>query len=343
MNASKKAIIVGAGLAGASCAYMLANKLGYEVIVVEKNNAFASGASAITAANLYPRFDAEPSMHMKFYYDCYNKMQCHWRQLICNQQVRRIYQPGMLVALKNDKEFANKSKFLQHCDFAKDQMWIVDVAHASKIAGIAITVPCLFLPNNVTASIPELCKFYLSHPSINLLLNHEVRGYKIVNDRYEVQLTNDIKLDAEVLILCHGDAEGIETYTIRGQSTHLPPQPSLENLKTTISFGRSLTPAFDSCHHLGSTFERHNNSLKLELASQRDNFIALQNFFPDLELLEPAGLKGECGLRRYTKNKLPIIKQITSNPYLFVSTGHGARGLLSCMPAATFIVDRLNI
>jgi tRNA 5-methylaminomethyl-2-thiouridine biosynthesis bifunctional protein len=343
MNTSKKAVIIGAGLAGASCAYMLASKHDWEVTVVEKNNTFASGASVITAANLYPRFDAEPSVHMKFYYDCYNKMQPHWRQLIYNQQVKSIYQPGMLVALKNDKEITNKSKFLQNCDFAKDQMQIVNAAQASRIAGIAITVPCLFLPKNITASIPELCKFYLSHPSVNLLLNHEIRDYKIVKDKYEVQLNDDVRLDAEVLIFCHGASDGVETYTIRGQSTQLPTQLSLAGLETTISFGRSLTPSFDGYHHLGSTFERHNNSSKLELTSQKDNFIALRNFFPDLKLLEPAELKGECGFRRYTKNKLPIIKQLTSNPYLFISTGHGARGLLSCMPAASFIADRLNI
>ena len=53
---SKNIVIIGAGLAGASCAYQLA-LANYQVTILEKaTNIEDCGSSIITAANLYPRF-----------------------------------------------------------------------------------------------------------------------------------------------------------------------------------------------------------------------------------------------------------------------------------------------
>lgn len=335
---NKQAIVVGAGLAGASCAYQLACR-GYQVQVLEKAASIATGASCITAANLFPRFDAAANKYAAFYYFCYQHLQAHWQELLAVQAVPSLHKLGFLLFIFNDEEKSKRQKFLDIWQVPPSLMRIVSAAEASIIAGIAVAHPALYLPENITVSIPQLCQYYLAHPNIKVSLNQEIQTYSRIQNGYKLTMVDDSTLTAPVLVLCNGMGAEVPTYYLRGQTTFLPAQPALQNLKTVLSFGRSLMPAHDGVYHLGSSFDRHLNSPHLEQSVQDSNLHKLKQFLPDMPLQLPSELCGQVGFRLYSKDQMPVIGAVPNMPDLYTSTGHGARGLLSCMVAAETIAD----
>ena len=127
---------------------------------------------------------------------------------------------------KNAEKEAKLQTFLQVFQISPKLMHFVDVATASQISQISCPTKALYLPYNLTVSLPQLRKFYLSQPNIVLHMQAEVKNIVQKRNYWQLRLANNDVLEAEILILCNASASNkfkqthyINFRNVRGQST----------------------------------------------------------------------------------------------------------------------------
>ncbi|MBA8666622.1 bifunctional tRNA (5-methylaminomethyl-2-thiouridine)(34)-methyltransferase MnmD/FAD-dependent 5-carboxymethylaminomethyl-2-thiouridine(34) oxidoreductase MnmC [Holosporaceae bacterium 'Namur'] len=342
----KKAIVIGAGIAGASAAYSL-NKRGWEVAVYEKENDIASWASGNDFGILYPRIEAIWNNITEFYYRAFE----HLLYILKQDTLGKIFgfnQCGLLILPQKEEELGRFEKINLHN--REQYVKLISSLEASDIAGITINTPCLYLPRSGMLSIPKLCKFMLSQERIQVRTNTEITELKFENNRWHIFSHGSLIDRAETLIIANSYAvetlfplQSAQIQEIRGQVTYLPEMKS--ELKSVLCYGGYMTPSRNGYHHLGATFDKHFFSLEMNLESTYKNLAQLNKFLPGFidHDINAEELKGRAGIRCYSKDKLPLIglcpnpefystKNNGQHPYLkglYLSICHGSRGALS--------------
>ncbi|WP_039457080.1 bifunctional tRNA (5-methylaminomethyl-2-thiouridine)(34)-methyltransferase MnmD/FAD-dependent 5-carboxymethylaminomethyl-2-thiouridine(34) oxidoreductase MnmC [Candidatus Jidaibacter acanthamoebae] len=355
----KKAIVIGAGIAGASAAYSL-NKRGWEVTVYEKENDIALRASGNDCGILYPRIEAIWNNITEFYYQAFEHLLYILKQDTLSE-ICRFNQCGLLILPQKEEEIVRFKKIDLHSK--ESYVKLISSLEASEISGVEINNPCLYLPRSGILSIPKLCKFMLSQERIQVKTNTEITELKFENNRWHIFSHGSLIDSAETLIIANSYAaetllplQSAQIQKIRGQVTYLPEMKS--ELKSVLCYGGYITPSRNGYHHLGATFDKHFFSLETNPESSYKNLAQLNKFLPDFidQGINAEELKGRVGIRCYSKDKLPLIGLCpnpgfysTNNngqhPYLkglYLSICHGSRGALSGILGGEIIASQIN-
>lgn len=151
--------------------------------------------------------------------------------------------------------------------------------------------------------------------------------------------------------------------TVRGQITRLPPTPNSQNLQHAINYSGYLTPAWQGFHTVGATFHPKRTDTDETAVDHRENIDRLRNAlpnFPALPAQESEDFSGRVAFRAGTPDYLPYVGPAPDadayrhcyqdglgkgqlkrdyplgavHPHLYVTAGHGSRGITSTLLAA---------
>lgn len=350
--------IIGGGLAGTACAYMLKMR-GLDPVIYEAGETLASGASGNSVGLYNPRFSAKWTPEARFYASAYDLALEIFEQLCHPERSEGSHEAkgdssagkppqndtgdtnrndidwsacGALHLIHDEKKDTRFSKTAQNWPWPETRLRLVSAADASEIAGVPITHDALYLADAGYVSPEKLCR----------ALAHGVR----VHTSAHIETLEDI--EEEIIILAGGmgclsftQAAHLPLKPVRGQITHAQSSVDSAALKTNLCYGGYCTPAINGAHTIGASFQHWLDHDDIIAQDDLDNLGKLQDAVPDIfKDLNIAGHR--AAVRTTTKDHFPVIGKLAGRANLYVSTGHGSHGILSGLLGAQIIADMIT-
>ncbi len=357
------AIVVGAGIAGASTAYALA-KRGVQVTVLEKQPQLAQGASGNRQGLLYAKISAHSTAQTQLLLMGYGYTLRLLKNLLPEEE--NWQQCGILHLNFNATETKRNLSLSQ-----QKHPWYygVNAKVASDLAGIPIAYDGLFWPLGAWLNPKSLIKKLLSHPNINVLTNSPMLSCHQKNNQWQLQTPHEM-LSASHLFLCQGNQSahqpllsGIHFNLIRGQTDLVEATETSQKLNIAISGKTYVSPAWNKQHCFGASFIFHDNNTGWRESEQQDNIRDLHALNPIFADQNAQYHAGHAAIRCDATDHLPVIGAIghseklqtdyaslsldknypiqtpcTWLPNLYVNTAHGTRGLATAPICAEALV-----
>ena len=322
MRPPKTIAIIGGGLAGTACAYVL-KQYGFAPVIYERAAALAPGASGNIRGLYNPRFTALRGAESDFYASAFAQMR---RTLGCMDDVD-FTTIGALHLITDDDKQKRFTRTAENWGWHADHMRVVDAGIASDIAGVQINHAGLYLPDSGFAAPEKLCRAY---------------AYGV-----ETRLLSDIRslddIDADVIILCAGAdvmdfCPGLPVHTVRGQITLAAENEASRCLKTNLCYSGYVSAPQGGYHVVGSTFQKWLSHTDVLVEDDADNLFKLRAVVPALGDLKITGAR--AALRCSSSDRFPVIGHVRDN--IYVSTAHGSHGMVSTLMGVHLLADILR-
>lgn len=352
----KSVVIVGGGLAGTSLAFSFAKRK-WQVTLIERSDALANGASGNKVGIITPVVSHKNDVIGDFFLSGFNHTINHiknlkvaWQQCgaidISESKVSKKLEESSVSSLNINKITASETFSLCGADIKNDAIHIAE---------------CGFL------NPAELCRANIEagESYIKTIFNKNALSIERQNSKWHIKGDSgeDIAAAGAVVVANANDAIGFEQLKwlpltpVAGQVSYL--KNSGLNLKTIVCYeGGYVTPSSDGVVCVGATFRRGSEDTNVTDADHTEN---LNNLRKNIDIERSGEVSGRTAIRSTTPDRRPVIgqlpnfeafnadyadlkhgrqKQYLKGDYLsglYVSTGHGSRGLTSCPLAAEII------
>lgn len=362
---NKKAIVLGAGLAGCFVSRALARR-GWQVSLIDAAHKAATGASANRQAVLFPKLSAYRSPLTEFMLASFLFAVEVYRDVLRKVPIGHL--EGALLLAHQHKErqaqLALKNWLCHYPELAR----LVDQDEASELAGISLAYGGMYLPHSGWIHSQDLCAWLIESETIDFCSHTEVE-----NIHYDKGLWQAADKQAEVLIVASGyraaqfqQTSYLPIKPIRGQMSAIAATDESRRLQLPVCASGHVLPAVDGCHWLGATYElgKQNHDCKKE--DDQQNLQRLHEYAPGLHGSDEV-IDSWTAVRATTPDYLPLVgpvanekgftkqyKKFAANaniwlgeiadyyPGLFVCTGFGSRGLTSIPLASEFLASLIN-
>lgn len=341
----KRVLVIGAGIAGVSCARALARR-DWRVTLADRADGPGSAASGNPAAIIYPKI-APP--HLSAWH--YQQQGYLWLR----QEVRHLAdvwrETGLLWLLTGNQQ-REGDKVNGH-PWSPELVERVDAATATALAGVPIASDCLHFPQAGFLHPQALYRHWLKDTRITCRWRTAITGLETRDGRWFARTGEGDELEHDAVILANALdacalAPGLPVYPVRGQVSVMPETPGLSGLRKVLCYGGYLTPAFSGQHCLGASFIPQDADTAVREADHAHNRQLLAEFVPALaQHLPPlADWLGRASLRTQSRDYLPLIgawqRHEESNPGLYLSLGHGSKGFCYAPLGAEILAAELN-
>ena len=379
--APSRALVIGAGLAGAAAARALASR-GMPVEVIDAR-APATGASAAPRAVLAPHCASWQSPQTRVVAAAFLHALAEYRRLGI-----AVDQTGLVMPVAPDDAWATEA-MLADWGWPADQACLVDGAAASALAGTPLgdlETPrdAIHFPTAGTIEPAHAVRTMLDHPSVTVHRHAPIARIARDDGCWTATAEDGRCFSAGVLVLATGGlppgtladmpqalgasaAPSVPFDATRGQLSLLgfTDHPGLP--RVTVSGNGYVMPPRDGIACVGATFERE----ELERpTSPRDDAINLghaQRLLPALREAIPARAGAWAGLRCSVNDHCPVVGPAVAEssfrtafarlahgplaarwpaapvlPGLFLSLAHGSRGTSTALLAAELIADMVS-
>jgi tRNA 5-methylaminomethyl-2-thiouridine biosynthesis bifunctional protein len=363
---TRKAIVVGAGLAGCFTAHALALR-GFQVTVLDENNKLAMGASNNPQTILYPNLSA------------YCARLTTW-MLHAFLFATRTYAPwldagliqgeldGILQLNVNAKAQALHASLGPWLACYPELGVLVDAPEASRLAGVGVNTGALFVPGAGWLDSRGLCEFLMQTPGITWQPN------TLVDDlRYEAGSWHVAGFDAPVVVLANGGGAALFEQTthlpltlFRGQMTAVKSTEASRAIKMPLCGAGHVLPERHGAHWVGASYHQGAQDARLDASDDAANLAKLAALPLDIQALNAVS---SCwaGVRAKTLDHVPLVGPVPDvqkfeacfaglsrdgekfiaapgayYPGLYVCSGFGSRGLTSIPLSALYLASVIN-
>ncbi|MBE9609336.1 bifunctional tRNA (5-methylaminomethyl-2-thiouridine)(34)-methyltransferase MnmD/FAD-dependent 5-carboxymethylaminomethyl-2-thiouridine(34) oxidoreductase MnmC [Chitinilyticum piscinae] len=357
--ASRQAIVIGAGMAGAACAWQLARR-GWQVTILEQASQIASGSSGNHVGLMHPTFSRDDNLQARLTRaGCALTLQV-LRQLDSSDVPVPWGNPGQLQVAKNAEQLDLMATLSSELAIPDELARFVTAEQLNTHYRIASGG--LFYKASAWIHPPGLCRALLAHPGITVKTGQQVARLQRNAERWILLGTDETALgESETVILANAtaaarlcpQAELPLSDSLRVVSRI--PATELSEPPFSLSGPSYLTPAYQGLRCVGAA----------ELAAGEDeataaarNLAGLRKVLPDLDVAGISLHDWRCCPRPASPDRLPLIGalpvpgeqhspahqlwQLARLPGLYGALGFGARGLTWCMLAGELIASQLS-
>ncbi len=359
----QRALVLGAGLAGAFTARALAER-GVAVEVLDAGGV-AGGASGNPQGALYTRLSHRDSPLTHFALHSFLFASRHYRGMLERGELTAGRDGELCGALQLRPSWGPDDVLFDTVRSLPGLVQGIDSEQAADLTGLAACGGGLHFPGSGWLDPAAVCRAQLTHDGITvrehcgpLSVNRTDAGWQLLD------AGNRLQAEALLLVVACGatsaelvDADWLQLQAIRGQTSQVASRGALAALKTVICHEGYLPPARGGEHCLGATFDIGDTDAAVRPADHRTNLAQLARALPGLaaELPEQVDdLPGRVGYRCATPDYLPVAgpvpdarefcedyaalrrnaRQLISQtgsylPGLYFTAGHGSRGLTS--------------
>ncbi|MGS2722253.1 bifunctional tRNA (5-methylaminomethyl-2-thiouridine)(34)-methyltransferase MnmD/FAD-dependent 5-carboxymethylaminomethyl-2-thiouridine(34) oxidoreductase MnmC [Porticoccus sp. GXU_MW_L64] len=355
---SKQATVVGGGIAGCSAALALA-KRGWQVTLIERHGELAQEASGNPQGIIYPKFSKQDSPLSRFGLCALAYASRYYQPLW--QRGGFGEQCGVLLLPESDKQAADFRQIGERFANSPELVRWVNGQQAADLAGLPLSSEQgLFCSQLGWVIPPKVCQQLTQHPAITVIttdVNELIRN----GSCWQLLDTEGCTVsESETVILAcsHSVAHFQQTAhlplkRIRGQITQVPSKGS--TLKTVLCGAGYIAPTHRGHYTLGATYNLNDDDLQVRDSDHQTNLQKLTTTDPSIGEQLPdtvESLSGRVGFRCTTPDYLPIAgpapvaeamnerfallrKNAKAHiplpgeyhPGLYISCGHGSRGL----------------
>jgi tRNA 5-methylaminomethyl-2-thiouridine biosynthesis bifunctional protein len=325
---TRRATVIGAGLAGSCVAERLASR-GWTVTVLEREAAAARGASG------NPSGVVQPVLNLA---DAPNARLSRAAFLYAVRRLRAMpatgFEAGGVLRLARDAaQQARFAEILARLGAPPDLAGTVDAAAAAELAERRVAGPGVWFPLGGWVHPPAVCAAHLAaHP-----------GRIEVRLRHAVSRAHLCTLAADALVV---DATGaglentLPVAQVRGQVSYLPPSPA-RRLAIAVTGDGYVAPMPGGGHCAGASFGHDDTDLAVRSTDHADNLARVARMLPGFTAgLDAAALEGRAGLRITTPDRVPAFGLLREGRA--IATGLGARGLVWAPLCAEIMAAQLE-
>lgn len=367
--AQRKAIIIGAGLAGCASARSLAAR-GWQVTVLERHSDIAPEGSGNPQGVLYLKLSAHGTALSQLVVSSFG----YTRRLLSSLQRGTDWEAcGVLQIAYDDKEAARQAALSDA--FPPSLLRAVERAEAEQLAGVALDHGGLFFPDAGWAHPPALCRWMIEHPAITLIPHRQPVELRRIDGCWQALQDGEILAEAPVVVMAgaadtarFSQSAWLPLKRIRGQITGLPATEQSRALRTVLCAKGYVAPPRDGLHTLGASFNFAEADPGPSDAEHRSNLEMLEEMSADLyQRLSPGSteaLLGRVAYRCTSPDYLPIVgpladpaqfatayavlakdaRQVPETPCpwldgLYVNTAHGSRGMVTAPLAGELLAS----
>lgn len=359
--------IVGGGLAALSCAWMLSKK-GVNSTIMEFGDGLANGASGNPAGIVMPRFSLDLNLESQFYISSFSYAIARLNELKSLNDNFSWIQSGVFQFL-TERRMARVNEL----NFPSDFLRLLNQVDASKLAGINLTSGGCFFPQSGYVNPRQLCEMMseISSNHLSLLTGVNVERLERQGERWFVYSDGKVIGQFDNLIIANGaDAERLlktQSFNLsqcRGQISQISVQKETGNLKVPICDDGYLIPELNHSQVIGATYSFENTSLALSQSDHQENIQCVEKMLGVSLQIKANDIAGRASYRTTTADHLPLVGPVLNEPAydisykdihhgrvhdeyqkaqyqpgLYLTVGHGSRGLVSCFSAAALLTS----
>lgn len=368
------AIVVGAGIAGAAVAYKLASQ-GWQVQVLEAAQEVATQASGNQAGTVHPLITADWNLRSQWYlqgFEATLRQVLPW--LAESSAMGEL--DGLLELGLDKTVLQRQASAMQRVGVPENLAKAVNQPQISDLLGVNTAAEAaLFFPLGGWLYPKALVEHCLKHEKIELFTGATVMSFTQQEEqerqkwRVEVLMDNQPQYyEADALIVATGSLNeelnqtlGLPIRPVKGQVTHLSTEQVSNELKVAVTHG-GYSVSHSQGAVTGATFEAPDMSDELSIESHQENLNTTQKALPGWVSAKADEVTGRVAFRPTTPDHLPIIGPVPKPEWLeqaylsqshthavyrypeqhyqqglYVSNGHGPRGLMSVFLAADII------
>ena len=320
---NKKAIVIGAGVAGAAVSERLASR-GWQVTVLERHRAPAEEASGNPAGVFHPIVSPDDSLFARYTRASYLYLLQHWPGL-AGVEWRRC---GVLQKAREPKELASQQRAMEALGYPADYARF-DPARG----GIWFAKSGWVKPKSLVHGLLRGPKFGV-----------QVQEIRFANGLWHCTSDGGIE-SAPVLILANAaDAlrlaprKEIRLRQVRGQLTFVP---ALAGLDHVLLKGGMALPGIDGNSVIGASYDIDDPDTETRADSHAGNLARLEEMLPGASTgLDPEKLAGRVAFRAVVRDRLPLVGPLGEG--LYGAFAYGSRGLLWASLAGELIASQLE-
>jgi len=366
---SKSVVIIGAGLAGASTAYALAQR-GLKVTVIDSSSTHAQSASGINQLALRPRLFKQASAVAEFYLQAFLFANNQYQTLPAIQD-KCWQQCGVLqnTQAQNKKQPLSNLQLTQN--YSDDIAYPVDNEQACSLAKLNVSGEYIYFQNGGWVDPIALCSAYLLHPNITTNFGIEIDAIEGGDTRWLCkQSSTNTVFESDALVLANGigaknyeQTRDLPLQAVRGQATYIDASSTSSALDAVVMAQRSVFPQLRQQHTVSASYGR-DTSLEHSAADDLENLAGLRHLFSEGVDQEYKAVGAKVALRCNSQDFLPVIGMVANkqemtgafamlkrnaqaaitgsgkfHQNLYITSGHGSNGTATCPLAAEHLAN----
>ncbi|MCW3150215.1 bifunctional tRNA (5-methylaminomethyl-2-thiouridine)(34)-methyltransferase MnmD/FAD-dependent 5-carboxymethylaminomethyl-2-thiouridine(34) oxidoreductase MnmC [Stutzerimonas stutzeri] len=370
----RRALVIGAGLAGCASAASLAAR-GWHVTVLERHAAPAEEGSGNPQGVLYLKLSAHGTALSRLVVSGFG----YTRRLLRHLQQGQDWDAcGVLQIAYDDSERERQEELA--AAFPADLVHALAQRDAEQLAGVALPAGGLFYPDAGWAHPPAVCRWLLAQPNIELLRHRDVLELQRDGEQWQALCAGQVLVEAPVVVLAgaadaaaFSQCDWLPLKRIRGQITCLPATEASAQLRTVLCAKGYVAPARNGVHTLGASFNFQQTDAAPSEAEHLSNLEQLAGVSTDLyqrlqaDPSTAASLAGRVAMRCTSPDYLPLVGPLAdaegfASTYaelgknarrtpdapcpwldgLYVNTAHGSRGMITTLLSGELLAAWLN-
>ena len=362
----RRALVIGAGVAGTSVAERLAAR-GWRVAVIDEADGPGQGASGNRAGVFRPLPSLDDNRLARITRAGFLYGLRHLECLARAGHVPRWEACGVLHLGRDAKQEGKMRAVVDAHQPPADYLRFVSREEAGQLAGWPVAAGGWWFPGGGWIQPPTLCAANLAAGGEAIRRRFGQRLARLERSGGEWVAFDPAGAEiarAPVAILANGvgiralpEAASLPVRPARGQVSHLPAEPGSAPRVVVCRLGY-VSPEVDGLRCAGATFVADDEATELREAEHRENLDKLDFILPGFAApFDPAGLAGRVGFRPASPDRLPMIGAVPAvaqagrdtplvdiprQPGLYAVSGFGARGLVWASLAGELLASRLS-
>lgn len=346
----KRAIIIGAGLAGSTCAQRLSQR-GWAVQAIEGHKAPAQEASGNPAGLIRPVLSLDWNTHSRFTTAGFLYTLRHHGSLARSGHAVISGEGGVLQVARDAARFEKQQRIVEEFALPQDLLRTLDAEGVSGLAGARVAGPGWWFPHAVWADPASMCRANLAAGDQELNAAYGVEAKQIERHEDEWQVLDadgHVIARAPVLVLANAHAatsfapvQWLPLRPVRGQISLVPERAGYP-LRIAVCREGYVTPASGGMHCLGASFNEGMADTTERIEDHQANLQRLEKMLPGFGGgLDLGALRGRVAFRTMALDRLPVLGGL-GQPGLYACLGLGSRGMTWSALAAELVASQIN-
>ncbi len=369
-TAIRRALIVGAGLAGTAAAWALAEQ-GWRSTLFDRQASVAAAASGNPGGIFHGTVNPQDGTHARF-----NRAAALQARVAAHEAIERRGVSGQLRGLLRVEAHATLQSMaaqLHALGLPADYVQALDPGAAARLSGLPLTSPAWFFPGGGWIDPAGFAASLISEvrDAVDLHFGTDVAELRRQGGRWRLLDASGVTLDeADVLVLANAFEAGrlladlrLPMQRIRGQTTELPlSTPGLRLPLLPVAGNGYVLPPLDGATALfGATAQIDDEEPNLRASDQAYNLIQLARLTGSAPMENAIALSGRVGWRCTAPDRLPLIggvpqpaaaqrhgvrldqpRFVPRAPGLYVFTGLASRGITWATLGARALASQIS-
>jgi tRNA 5-methylaminomethyl-2-thiouridine biosynthesis bifunctional protein len=365
--ALRKALVIGAGLAGASAAWALAAE-GFACTVLDRHAAPAQEGSGNPAGLFHGTVHAQDSLYARAHRAAALDAARVLRPLIASGRVGGAIDGLLRVQARKDG-FAAMCSTLAALGLPADYVQALDAGEAAALAGVALDAPAWHYPGGGWIAPAALIEHWLASDGVRFAGRAGVQALRRVAGMWQALDAQGRVIDAAPIVVLANALDAVRLLQradwplrrMRGQISVVPAgTPGLRSPHRPLAGAGYALRLPDGAVLCGATLTEHDDDAALRAADHAHNLEQLARLTGSRPVIDESAVQGRVGWRVLATDRLPLVgavplarfdtgtrldqpRLVPREEGLHVFTALGSRGIgwapLGARTLAAWIVD----